>query len=325
VTCSGKAVDDAVSQQVLQAIAPQAIDAAIAAAQRAGERHREQRQALQLELDQARYDAQLAARRYEHVDPAQRLVAAALEARWNAALERVHEQEARVAAFEARLIPAQQIDARALQALAQDLPALWHDAATDMRLKQRIVRILIQEIIVDIDDASREIVLVLHWHGGRHTELRLARPWSGRTKRCTDAEAMALVRRMAGGWNDDAIAMQLNLVGWRTGTGNHWTRMRVRELRSRLNLPACDPSQPAWLTAKGTATHLGISPAYAGLLLKRGIIPGTQAVPGSMWWVDPAALDAPQLRQTLRALSERRRVKRDDEDRTLRIPGLSEV
>jgi hypothetical protein len=136
---------------------------------------------------------------------------------------------------------------------------------------------------------------------------------------------MALVRRMAGGWNDDAIAMQLNLVGWKTGTGNHWTRVRVRELRSRLNLPACDPSQPAWLTAKGTATHLGISPAYAGLLLKRGIIPGTQAVPGSMWWVDPAALDTPQLRQTLRALCERRRVKRDPDDRTPRIPGLSEV
>ena len=79
------------------------------------------------------------------------------------------------------------------------------------------------------------------------------------------------------------------------------------------------------LAAKGAATHLGISPAYAGLLLKRGIIPGTQTVPGSMWWVDPAALDTPQLRQTLRALSERRRVKRDLEDRTPRIPGLSEV
>ena len=106
-----------------------------------------------------------------------------------------------------------------------------------MRLKQRIVRILIHEIIVDIDDASREIVLVIHWQGGRHTELRVATPWSGRTKRCTDAEAIALVRRMAGRWNDDAIAMQLNLLGWKTGTGNHWTRMRVRELRSRLDLP----------------------------------------------------------------------------------------
>jgi hypothetical protein len=230
-----------------------------------------------------------------------------------------------VAAFDARTVSAQQVDARALQALAQNLPALWHDRATDMRLKQRIVRILIQEIIVDIDDASRAIVLVLHWHGGRHTELRVPRPWSGRTKRCTDAEAVALVRRMAGRWDDDAIAMQLNLVGWRTGTGNHWTRMRVRELRGRLDLPACDPTQPTWLTAKGAATHLGISPAYAGLLLKRGIIPGTQAVPGSIWWVDPAALDTPQLRETLRALSQRRRVKREDEDRTLRIPGLSEV
>jgi DNA invertase Pin-like site-specific DNA recombinase len=325
VSCSGKVVDDAVSQQILQAIAPQAIDAAIAAAQRAGERHREQRQALQLELDQARYDAQLAARRYEHVDPAQRLVAAELEARGNAALERVREQEARLASFDARTVPAQEVDARALQALAQDLPALWNDAATDMRLKQRIVRILIQEIIIDIDDASRAIVLVMHWQGGRHTELRVATPWSGRTKRCTDAEAIVLVRRMAGRWNDDAIAMQLNLLGWRTGTGNHWTRMRVRELRSRLDLPACDPTQPAWLTAKGAAKHLGISPAYAGLLLKRGVIPGTQAVPGSMWWVDPAALDSPQLRETLRALSERRRVQRSDDDRTLRIPGLSEV
>jgi hypothetical protein len=325
VSCSGKVVDDAVSQQILQAIAPQAIDAAIAAAQRAGERYREQRQALQLELEQARYDAQLAARRYEHVDPEKRLVAAELEGRWNAALEKVREQEARLASFDARTVPAQQVDTRALQALAQDLPALWNDAATDMRLKQRIVRILIQDIVIDIDDASREIVLVIHWHGGRHTELRVATPWSGRTKRCTDAEAIALVRRMAGHWNDDAIAMQLNLLGWKTGAGNHWTRMRIRELRSRLDLPACDPTQPAWLTAKGAARHLGISPAYAGLLLKRGIIPGTQAVPGSMWWVDPAALDTPQLRQTLRALSERGRVKRQHDDRTLRIPELSDV
>jgi hypothetical protein len=325
VSCSGKVVDDAVSQQILQAIAPQAVDAAIAAAQRSGERQREQRQALQLELEQARYDAQLAARRHEHVDPEQRLVAAELEARWNAALERLREQEARLASFDARAVPAQQVDARALQTLAQDLPALWNDAATDMRLKQRIVRILIQEIIIDIDDASREIVLVMHWQGGRHTELRVATPWSGRTKRCTDAEAIALVRRMAGRWSDDAIAAQLNLLGWRTGTGNHWTRPRVRELRSRLDLPACDSTQPAWLTAKGAARHLGISPAYVGLLLKRGVIPGTQVVPGSIWWVDPAVLDSKDLRHTLRALRERRLVKREHDHHTLKIPGISEV
>jgi hypothetical protein len=324
VSFAGKSVEDAVSGQLLQAIETNTIDAAIEAAHRADERHRQEREALRLEVEQARYDAQLAGRRYERVDPDMRLVAAELEARWNAALERVRDVEARLAAFETRTVPTQHIDAHALHALAQDLPALWHDSATDMRLKQRIVRILIHEIIVDIDDASREIVLVMHWQGGRHTEMRVTRPWSGRTKRCTDAEAAALVRRMVGRWHDDAIAMQLNLLGWRTGTGNHWTRMRVRELRSRLNLPACDPTQPAWLTAKGAARHLGISPAYAGLLLQRGIIPGTQAVPGSMWCVDPAVLDSPQLRETLHALSERR-VKRPHDDRTLRFPGLSEV
>src|SRR5439155_221501 len=324
VSCSGKAVEDAVNHQLLQAIEPRAIAAAIEAAQRADERRCEQRQALQLELEQARYDAQLAARRYERVDPDMRLVAAELEARWNTALERVRELDGRLATFDVRTVPTPPIDERTLHALAEDIPALWNDPTTDMRLKQRIVRILIHEIIVDTDDASREIVLVMHWQGGRHTELRVATPWSGRTKRCTDAEALALVRRVAGRWNDDAIPMQLNLLGWKTGTGNHWTRMRVRELRSRLDLPACDPTQPTWLTAKGAATHLGISPAYAGLLLKRGIIPGTQAVPGSMWWVDPAVLDSPQLRETLRALSERR-VKRPHDDRTLRFPGLSDV
>jgi DNA invertase Pin-like site-specific DNA recombinase len=261
VSFAGKAVEDAVSGQLLQAIEPTAIDAAIAAAHQADERHRQARKTLRLEVDQARYEAQLAARRYEQVDPAMRLVAAELEARWNAALERVRDVEARLAAFDARTVPQHHIDAHALHALARDLPALWHDPATDMRLKQRVVRILIHEISVDIDDASREIVLVMHWQGGRHTELRVTRPWSGRTKRCTDAEAIALVRRMAGRWDDDAIAMQLNLLGWRTGTGNHWTRLRVRELRSRLDLPACDPTQPVWLTAKSAAKHLGISPA----------------------------------------------------------------
>jgi hypothetical protein len=115
---------------------------------------------LGLEVEQARYDARLAARRYERVDPDMRLVAAELEARWNAALERVRELESRLAAFDARGAQQHPIDERALHAVARDLPALWHDPSTDMRLKQRIVRILIREIIADVDDDARVIVLV---------------------------------------------------------------------------------------------------------------------------------------------------------------------
>jgi hypothetical protein len=105
----------------------------------------------------------------------------------------------------------------------------------------------------------------------------------------------------------------------------HWTGKRVRELRSRLDLPHAIRRSQRGSPRKGAARHLGISPAYAGLLLKRGIIPGTRVVPGSMWWVDLAVLDSPQLWETLRALRERRQVKRHHDNRTLRIPGISEV
>jgi hypothetical protein len=109
---------------MLQAIETRTIDAAIEAAERAGDRHRQEREALRLELEHARCDAQLAARRYERVDPDMRLVAAELEARWNTALERVRELEGRLAIFDARTVPHQQIHERALRALALDVPAL---------------------------------------------------------------------------------------------------------------------------------------------------------------------------------------------------------
>jgi DNA invertase Pin-like site-specific DNA recombinase len=105
VSFAGTSVEHAVQQQMLQAIKSTAIDAAIEAARRADERHRQAREALQLEVEHARYDAQLARRRYERVDPDRRLVAAELEARWNAALERVRDLEGRLTAFDARTVP----------------------------------------------------------------------------------------------------------------------------------------------------------------------------------------------------------------------------
>lgn len=107
-----------------------------------------------------------------------------------------------------------------------------------------------------------------------------------------------------------SIGTQVRRVNWRgsqenkTGvTGEQNRRTEKGELSfSKSEFPACDSTQPAWLTTKGAARHLGISPAYAGLLLKRGIIPGMQVVQGSIWWVDPVVLDSKDLRETLRAL-----------------------
>jgi hypothetical protein len=122
VSCAGTVVETAVSAQLLQAIEPQTIDAAIEAARRADERHHQEREALRLEVEHARYEAQLAGRRYERVDPDMRLVAAELEARWNAALAHVREVEGRLTAFDARPMPQHHIDGVVASAISSSTP-----------------------------------------------------------------------------------------------------------------------------------------------------------------------------------------------------------
>ena len=157
ISFGGLRPDQAIAAEVLKAVEGNAVEAAVEAAARIAEQRSQQRQAQALELEQAQYEARLAARRYEAVDPDNRLVAAELEARWNAALCRVGEVEGRLRHIEATSPGAAKIpDKEILFSLAQDLPTVWNAETTDMRLKQRITRILIQEIVADVDDTAGE-------------------------------------------------------------------------------------------------------------------------------------------------------------------------
>src|SRR5215468_2779157 len=87
------------------------------------------------------------------------------------------------------------------------------------------------EIIVDIDDAAGEIVLVIHWTGGQHSELRVRKPRTGEHGCSTPEQALAVIRSMAGRWCDQDIAASLNRMGMPTGQGKTWTAHRVSSLR----------------------------------------------------------------------------------------------
>ena len=89
---------------------------------------------------------------------------------------------------------------------AQDLPAIWNSPSTDQRLKQRIVRILVREIVADVEEKSREVVLVIHWAGDRHSELGVKKSETGGNRRCTDPEAIEVLRQMTGKFSDPQIA-----------------------------------------------------------------------------------------------------------------------
>ena len=323
---SGRRIEDAISTQILNAVQGEAVQAALQAAREAGQQREQLRTVRALELEQARYEAKLAARRYEQVDPDQRLVAAELEARWNTALQHVAELEQDLQLFDSQRQRCQPIDERKLLALAADLPVLWNDEATDMRLKQRIARILIREVVADVDEGSNEVVLIIHWEGGRHTELRVSKSLSGRTQRCAGEQAEALVRQMASRWSDHAIASTLNRVGYRTGTGQCWNRSRLRALRSRLELPPFDPQrrQDDMLTIRDAANRLGISAASVQRLIERGILPATQIVARAPWRIEADALDSAPVRQAVCALKARPHRPRPENlsNKTLKIPGL---
>ena len=105
-------------------------------------------------------------------DPTNRLVTGELEIRWNKTLAHAAEVEAKIATHDAAQ-PSTTIDPAALCSLASNLRTVWSAPTTDARLKKRIVRTLIQEVVADIDDATAQIVLTVHWIGGAHSEMRL--------------------------------------------------------------------------------------------------------------------------------------------------------
>ena len=218
--------------------------------------------ALERDLAAARYAADKAFRQYDAADPANRLVAAELELRWNHALERVTEVERRIEKHAGAVPATVPTSSEPFATLATNLNAIWRDPATDVRLKKRIVRELVREVIVDLDAQRGEIVLVVHWTGGAHTEMRLPRRRRGQ-RNSTAAEIVEAVRVLVRACSDDVIAGLLNRNDLRTGQGNRWTRERVTSLRSHHQIPVYrrqTGDAEEWMNLTRSAALLGVSP-----------------------------------------------------------------
>jgi len=304
--------DQAVADELLRAIVGNAIEAALEAADNMRQQRHEQQSALELELEQARYEAKLSARRYEAVDPDNRLVAAELEARWNATLQKVHELEDGLRQFDLGLKLPAIPDKEILLSLAQDLPSVWNSANTDMSLKQRIVRILIREIVADVEQDKQQIMLLIHWAGGRHSELRIKKNGLGKHRRCTGVEAVEVVRQMAGKFSDEQVASTLNRLRLRTGAGNNWNEQRVASLRHYHKFPAYDanPAAKDMLTLEETAHHLGVSATSVRRMIRQKLLPASQVIACAPWQIPAEAVKSAAVLQAVKNIRNRARVPR---------------
>jgi DNA invertase Pin-like site-specific DNA recombinase len=302
IAFGGLRVDDAIEDTLLTVVGPGAIAAAVAAEKEADQRWDQVREALKRDLEAARYAADRALRQYDAADPANRLVASELETRWNKALARVAEVEDKVATHDAANI-APHSDPASLATLAADLKTVWAAPSTDARLKKRIVRTVIHEVIADIDPEAAEIVLLVHWIGGVHSEIRLPRRRRGQ-RNSTSADVIAAVRQLVLIANDDLIAGILNRNGLVTGYGNRWTRERVTSLRSHHHIPVYKPADDGiepWLNLSKAARLLRVAPKTLRLAAEAGEIEAVHPLPDGPWIFGRAVLAA----SPARAITER--------------------
>ena len=201
-------------------------------------------------VERARYEADLARRRYLQVDPANRLVADELEAHWNRALQGVveaqtlYEQQRHT---DRRIID---VDARArLLALATDFPRLWHDPHTPDRERKRMVRLLMEDIT--LTKTADGLTAHVRFRGGATTTRTLARALNAWQLRETSTEIVALIDQLLDQHTDATIATILNTRGHVSGTGQPFQRGIVQHIRHRHQLR----SRYARLRARGLLTR----------------------------------------------------------------------
>ena len=285
IAFGGVRVDAAVATEVLRLLNPLGIEAALKAVAMREQQHTDRRHHAKLALTQARYEADLARRQYDAIDPANRLVAAELERRWNDRLADVQQQEERSAGLTAAhpeaLSPAEH---DRLLALGADLETAWTHPSATAQTRKRIVRAILEEIVVKL--AAEHIELLLHWRGGDHTRLTVPRNRTGQHRWCTDATVGDLIRGLARQLTDGGIAQTLNRLGKRTGRGNAWTEARVRTFRSQHRVPAHRPGEMAErgeLTLKEAAGRLGVSTMTVLRLIGDGTLVAQQVCRGAPW------------------------------------------
>ena len=293
ISFGGVRVDAAVAAEALRLLDPLGIEAALAAvATREGALAETRRQA-ELALTQARYEADLARRQYDAVDPANRLVAGELERRWNDRLAEVQRHEERLAAIGAESPALSAAEKDRLLALGADLETAWAHPGATAQTRKRILRTVLEEIVCTV--AEGRIELLLHWRGGDHTRLTVARNRTGQHRWSSDAEVRDLIRGLARQQADGAIAATLNRLGKRTGRGNPWTQARVRSFRSHHRVPAHRPGEMAErgeLTLDAAASRLGVSKMTVLRLISAGAITARQVCKGAPWAVPEAQIAA---------------------------------
>lgn len=268
-TVHGPILDALVTDLVLKAMAPAALDVSLRAAadieaeRRALDRHWRQR------LERTHIAVERARRQYDAVEPENRLVARTLERTWEEALAEHTRLEAEHERFQ-RDQPARLSEAEmaAITALTEDLPALWRAPTTTQAERQTIVRLLLDRVVVEVIDKSEQVRVECHWAGGHRTHHHVVRPLRTLSALSTyDALVARVTALHYDGLDASKIAAALNAEGWQSARSSRrfgptvilklLVRLGLMEKTTRP-LPQRIERRPNEWTPDELATHVGM-------------------------------------------------------------------
>ena len=273
-------LDNAVADRIVAAVTPLTIELALNALSSLEERDQAIAAQWRRRIERARYDAELAERRYKAVDPQNRLIASTLEQRWNEAAQRVLELEAEFANFQRqklRVITAEQ--KRQILQLAGDFPRLWTAPTTETRDRKRMLRLLIKDITVVKGPAHKQLQLQIRWQGGATEVVELQLPANRPDVVRYPPAIIDRVRELAREHGDDDIAALFNRDGLTSSTGKPFTDNMISWIRFKHRIPG--PSRPpGTFTVKEVCERYGVSMHVVYYWIERGYISAQQRKPG---------------------------------------------
>lgn len=293
----GEPIDKAVGQLLVASLTPLALEVTLAVQQELQARLDEVDKLRRKQVERARYEANLAQRRYLHVDPANRLVADSLEADWNEKLRLLTEAQERYEQQRRQdraVIDEQQ--RASIAALASDFPRLWHDPKTPDRERKRMVRLLLEDVTL----IRREHITVhVRFRGGTSKTLTLPRPLTSWELRMTPAEVVREIDRLMDDHTDREIVEILNGRGTCSGEGKNFNSRIIARLRRDYQLkPRYDRlREKGLLTIEEISERLAVPSLRVRIWRQHGLLKAYPANDKDAWLYEDPGPDPPRRAQ----------------------------
>jgi DNA invertase Pin-like site-specific DNA recombinase len=310
-------LDDAVSKRLLQVIHPAQLQIALDALRELEQRDEALSQQWRMRIERADYEAQLAQRRYEEVDPANRLVAATLERRWNDALNQLQETQKKFEEFQAKSHVTSPQQQEEILSLARDFPRLWKAPTTQAKDRKRMVRLLVKDITIKKTDKPKQLLAQIRWQGGATETLLVDLPPAIADRLRYPDQVIARVRELAATLADDEIAATLNREDRRSSKGKTFNVSMIRWIRFRHKIAPAVLKRPEELTVQQVGQRFGVSKHVVYYWIERGLVEARRFNAGSPYWITINAEREQELVEWVRGSSKIRKHNNGDSEAVL--------